>query len=83
MTVEVFKPVLKKPISLQPSTVQSVYKAPRISKAITPTPVPSNVRPVYRPIKPSIELIVDIEAMTHPDGPSFAELEAIILAEGL
>ena len=83
MTVEVFKPVLKNPISLQSPSMRSGYKAPRIAKAVVPTPVPRDVRPVYRPIKPSIELIVDIEAMTHPDEPSFAELEAIILAEGL
>lgn len=85
MTVEVYKPVLKKPVSLEPLPEQSVYKAPRRSKAVAPLPPlpPREVIPVYHPIKPNIELIVEIEAMTHPDEPSFAELEAVILAEGL
>ena len=84
MTVEVYKPVLKKPRSLETLPTRSAYKAPRFSQAIAHAPVPPrDVRPVYHPIQPSVELIVEIEAMTHPDEPSFAELEAVILAEGI
>ena len=34
----------------------------------------------YTPIKPRMDLALGIEDMTHPDVPSFAELEALILA---
>lgn len=44
---------------------------------------PREIRHVYRPIQPRLDLMLAIEALTHPDSPTFDELEAIINAEEL
>ena len=81
MTVEVYKPVLK-PRPVQTSFQRSAYKPQQ--PASVALKVPSRkVREAYRPIQPRIDLVLGIEAMTHPNAPSFAELEAVILAEQL
>ena len=81
MTVEVYKPILK------PRPVQSGYQRPVYKPqqpAIATLRIPAReVRESYRPIQPRIDLVLGIEAMTHPNRPSFAELEAVILAEQL
>ena len=79
MTVEVYKPALK------PRQVQSVPTPPVLTtrpanKPVIDTPS-SQVRRVYTPIKPRMDLVIGIEHMTHPDAPSFAELEALIIAD--
>lgn len=79
MSVEVYQPVLKAPLK----PIRTAYQAVQTKPAVTSTPISREVRPVYYPIKPNMELILEIETMTHPSRPSFAELEAIILAEGL
>ena len=81
MTVEVYKPVLNlRPVQF--GYQRSVYKPqPPASVALK---VPAReVREAYKPIQPRLDLALGIEAMTHPDEPSFAELEAVILAEQL
>ena len=37
-----------------------------------------NIRHVYKPMQPRLDLILAIEALTHPDQPTFAELAALI-----
>lgn len=81
MTVEVYKPVLK-PRTAQPSSQRFVYKSQPPASVALKVP-PREVKEAYKPIQPRIDLVIGIEAMTHPDEPSFAELEAVILAEQL
>lgn len=83
MTVEVYKPVLKQPTPLQSAPIRSVYKPARTPQVSTTTPPARDIKPTYNPIKPRLDLIIGIEAMTHPNEPSFAELEGIILTEDL
>lgn len=77
MTVEVYKPALK------PRPVQSVLTRPALAARPANKPVigtPSRkAKLIYSPIKPRIDLVIGIEDMTHPDVPSFAELEALII----
>ena len=44
---------------------------------------PREVRHAYTPISPRLDLILAIEALTHPDSPTFDELEAIVNSEEL
>ena len=81
MTVEVYKPVLK-PRPNQSGYQRSVYK-PQQPASTTLKISARAIREAYRPVQPRIDLVLGIEAMTHPDRPSFAELEAVILAEQL
>ena len=81
MTVEVYKPVLK-PRPVQFSYQRSVYKPQQPASVALRLPA-RDVREAYRPIQPRLDLVLCIEAMTHPNEPSFAELEAVILAEQL
>ena len=81
MAVEVYKPVLK-PRPVQTLSQHSVHK-PKQAASVT-LKVPSrDIREAYKPIQPRLDLVLGVEAMTHPDEPSFAELEAVILAERL
>ena len=78
MTVEVYKPALKpRPVSL--ATTPPVMTARTVSRAALDTPSRKK-RLDYTPIKPRMDLVIGIEDMTHPDGPSFAELEALVIA---
>lgn len=81
MTVEVYKPFLK------PRSGQSVPTRPVITARLPSSPsgdVPSRkVRHTYTPISPRMDLVIGIEELTHPDKPSFAELEALLTAEDL
>lgn len=81
MTVEVYKPVLKSKL-VQPVQTNIVAASQPVSRTSTDNS-DRKIRHVYTPIKPRMELVIGIEEMTHPDGPSFAELEALIIAEGL
>ena len=81
MTVEVYKPVLK-PRPVQFGYQRSAYKPQQPASVALKVPA-KEVREAYKPIQPRIDLVLGIEAMTHPNEPSFAELEAIILAEQL
>lgn len=78
MTVEVYKPALKpRTVSLAPT--RSVMTARTVSRAAIDTSSREK-RLDYTPIKPRLDLVIGIEDMTHPDGPSFAELEALVIA---
>ena len=81
MTVEVYKPILKS------RSVQAVPTRPAITAqpaSRTSVDIPSRkVRQTYTPIRPRIDLVIGIEELTHPDRPSFADLEAVVIAEGL
>lgn len=78
MTVEVYKPALKpRPVSLAPT--RPVMTTRTVSRAAIDTPSRKK-RLNYTPIKPRLDLVIGIEDMTHPDGPSFAELEALVIA---
>lgn len=81
MTVEVYKPLLK-PRPMQAVPTRPAVTAPPKSRASVDVPS-RKIRQTYTPIKPRIDLIIGIEEMTHPSGPSFAELETIIVSEGL
>ena len=81
MTVEVYKPVLK-PRPVQSLSQRSVYKPQQPASVALRVPA-RDVREAYRPIQPRLDLVLGIEAMTHPNEPSFAELEAVVLAEQL
>ncbi|MEL7223376.1 MAG: hypothetical protein AAGL17_00610 [Cyanobacteria bacterium J06576_12] len=50
-----------------------------VSRAVIDTPSRKK-RLDYTPIKPRMDLVISIEDMTHPDRPSFAELEALVIA---
>ncbi|MEL6263976.1 MAG: hypothetical protein AAFR12_23290 [Cyanobacteria bacterium J06626_6] len=77
MTVEVYKPALKlKPVPLAPA--RPVMTGRKVSRAVIDAPSRKD-RLDYTPIKPRIDLALGIEDMTHPDVPSFAELEALIM----
>ena len=81
MTVEVYKPFLKARSGQSVPTHPTIIARPpsRIS-----VDVPSRkVRHTYTPISPRMDLVIGIEELTHPDKPSFAELEALITAEDL
>ena len=81
MTVEVYKPILKsRPVKSIPTPpVMTARPERRIS-----VDVPSrSIRHTYTPISSRMDLVIGIEELTHPDKPSFAELEAIIIAEDL
>ena len=78
MTVEVYKPALKpRPVSLAPTR-------PVVTTWIVSKPVVDALSRKegleYTPIKPHLDLAIGIEEMTHPDVPSFAELEAFVMA---
>ena len=81
MTVEVYKPVLK-PRPVQSLPQRSAYKPQQIANITLKTPT-REVRESYKPVQPRLDLVLAIEDMTHPNVPSFAELEAVILAEQL
>ncbi len=78
MTVEVYKPVLKSS-PVRSSSVRSVSKTSPVPQSIE-TPL-REIRHVYHPIAPRTDLVLAIEAMTHPNEPSFAELEDFIYSE--
>lgn len=78
MTVEVYKPLLK-PRPVQSSPVRSVSRSKPVAKAMETTL--RDVRHVYKPLPPRMDLVLGIEAMTHPDQPSFAELEALVYSD--
>lgn len=77
MTVEVYKPALK-PRPAQCVQTRPVRTARPANKSVIDTPS-RKTRLVYSPIKPRMDLVIGIEDMTHPDVPSFAELEALII----
>jgi len=78
MTVEVYKPALKpRPVSLAPT--RPVMTARTVSRTVIDAPSRQE-KLDYTPIKPRMDLVIGIEDMTHPDGPSFAELEAFVIA---
>ena len=78
MTVEVYKPALKS----RPVRSSSVRTAPRTKPVTQPIETTlRDVRHVYHPIAPRTDLVLAIEAMTHPNEPSFAELEDLIYSE--
>lgn len=82
MTVEVYKPLLKpRPVQLSPIRFEA--KPKRTINTSVGDLQHRNIREAYRPVQPRLDLMLGIEAMTHPDEPSFAELEAVILAEQL
>ncbi|WP_157620627.1 hypothetical protein [Synechococcus sp. PCC 7335] len=81
MTVEVYKPALK------PRPVPSVLTPPVVPiraerRAVVDIPARQDSL-VFKPMQPRLDLVVGIEEMMHPDRPSFAELEALVIAEGL
>lgn len=73
MTVEVFKPVLR-------SRPGRSFARAKAAVNSTDTPL-REIRHIYKPIQQRLDLVVGIEAMTHPDRPSFAELEAVVYSE--
>lgn len=77
MTVEVYKPVLRSKTGQ--SAGRSFTRARTVVNRVE-TPL-REIRHVYRPMQPRLDLVLGIEAMTHPDRPSFAELEAMISAD--
>ena len=80
MTVEVYKPVLKSR-PMRSSSVRAVSQTRPETKPIEPAL--KEVRDGYSPIQPRLELTLAIEELTHPEEPSYAELEAVILADQL
>ena len=79
MTVEVYKPALKpRPVQSVPTRSVTTARRPR-SRPVIDAPSQKE-KLAYTPIKPQMNLVIGIEDMTHPDRPSFAELEALILA---
>ena len=81
MTVEVYKPVLK-PLPVQSLPQRSTYR-PRQAASVALEAPTREVRESYKPVQPRLDLVLAIEDMTHPNVPSFAKLEAVILAEQL
>ena len=78
MTVEVYKPVLKsRPV--RSSSVRTVSRTRPVTQSIETSL--RDIRHVYHPIAPRTDLVLAIEAMTHPSEPSFAELEDLIYSE--
>ena len=81
MTVEVYKPVLK-PRLVQSHPQRFAYKPQQTASVALKAPT-REVRESYKPVQPRLDLVLAIEDMTHPNAPSFAELEAVVLAEQL
>ena len=80
MTVEVYKPILKsKP--MRSSSVRIVPRTRPVPQSIE-TPL-RDIKHVYHPIAPRTDLVLAIEAMTHPNELSYAELEDLIYSEPL
>ena len=78
MTVEVYKPVLKsRPV--RSSSVRTVSRTRPVTQPVETTL--REIRDAYHPIAPRTDLVLAIEAMTHPNEPSFAELEDLIYSE--
>ena len=81
MTVEVYKPILKsRPGKSVPTPPVMTARPERRTSMDVPS---RKVRHTYTPISPRMDLVLGIEELTHPDQPSFAELEALITAEDL
>ena len=79
MTVEVYKPALKpRPVQSVPTRPVTTARRP-INRLVIDAPS-RRKKLVYAPIKPRMDLVISIEDMTHPDRPSFAELEALVIA---
>ena len=81
MTVEVYKPTHKsrpaksvptRPVMTAQSDRRTVIAAPARQDTLLFTPVPLRM-----------DLVIGIEEMTHPDRPSFAELEALVMTEDM
>ena len=73
MMVEVYKPVLKSSPVRSSSDRTASSTRPETQSIKTPF---RDIRHVYHPIVPRPDLVLASEAMTHPDEPGFAALEA-------
>lgn len=81
MTVEVYKPIYKpRPVKSVPTLPVMTARPERRTVIAAPA---RKDELVFTPIQSRMDLVIGIEELTHPDGPSFAELEALIIAEDL
>lgn len=82
MTVQLYKPTGHRVSSTRPLPERPAYRSGRSEVPALDLPPVRQVRHVYKPIQPRLDLMLAVEALTHSARPTFAELEALIMAEG-
>ena len=78
MTVQIYKPTSRRARPTRPLPTQLVSRPTQVKAPMIDLPPVRNIRHVYKPMQPRLDLILAIEALTHPDQPTFAELAALI-----
>ena len=83
MTVQVYKPIRRTSKPVQSSLRRRALRSTSATQTVRDISSLRKVRHTYRQIQPSLDLDLAIEALTHPDSPTFDELEAVINFEEL